>query len=175
MARSLKISFMIIGAVFVVFFFAMFKFVTTAMQAYEPPIDSGYYEKGLDYQKRLDEFDRAKSAGWSIKVNVFETDSISRGTYPLMIGLERDSAKPGSSMKDDSQRVVATVTVSHRATMEGSRKFEFRQSDLEMKGKDRYELKRNIEIPMTGSAEIAVEVRPTQDSAIYQAKTLLVK
>lgn len=154
----------------------MYHFVRTAMRAYEAPIDTGYYERGQNYQKRLDEFDRAKQAGWSMKVNLFDLEVVPRGTIPLKIVLEKDASKVASGVQtDDPGRVAATVTLSHRASIEGSRKYEFKKSDFLAAGNNRFELNREIENPLNGSVEVAVEVRPASDSAIYRSQTLLVK
>lgn len=173
MSRSLKIAFGLIGVVFVIFFAGMYHFVSTAFAVYEPPVEERYYEKGLDYQKRVSEFERARAAGWTMQVNLFEGKTVKKGVNSLRIVLLRDpSIKRPAVAAEDPGRMAAHVTISHRASLKGGRTFDFHLSDFQKRSDDRMELEQPVEVPLSGRVEVTVETRPTADSAIYVAKTL---
>lgn len=172
-SRSLKIAFGIIGVVFVIFFVAMYHFVKTAFDVYEPPVEERYYEKGLDYQKRVSEFERARAAGWSMQVNVFEGKSVKKGANLLRIVLVRDaSIKQPEAAAQDPGRLAAHVTVSHRASLKGGRSYDFRLSDFQKRSADHMELEQTMDVPLSGRVEVTVEARPSADSAIFATRTL---
>ncbi len=173
MSSSLKRAFIAIGLFFVVFFAAIFVTVKTAVKSYEPPTDPAYHEKGMDYQKRIDEFNRAKERGWTAKVNLLEAETIQSGVNELSVVVEKDPSKPAGEF-GSADRVAVLVTVSHPASIEGGKSYEFLASDLE-RSKNRLALKKEVDVPLTGVVELGIEIRPDEDSAIHMSKKLMVE
>jgi hypothetical protein len=171
-SSSLRRAFIVIGLFFAVFFVAIFYTVRTAVQSYEPPTDPGYHEKGMDYQKRIDEFDRAKERGWSLKVNLFDKDSIPYGENTLTVLLEKDASKPSGEF-GPLNRDAVIVIISHPASVEGRKILQFPASDFARSG-NQMKMDKKIDVSLKGVAEISIEVRPDADSAIHISKKLTV-
>lgn len=173
MSSSLKRAFIAIGLFFVVFFAAIFVTVKTAVKSYEPPTDPAYHEKGMDYQKRIDEFNRAEERGWTARVNLLDAETIRSGKNELSVVVEKDASKPPGEF-GSADRVAVLVTISHPASIEGGKTYRFLASDL-VRSANRLELKKEVEVPLKGTVEVAVEIRPDEDSAIHMSKKLLVE
>lgn len=173
MSSSLRRAFTVIGLVFTVFFIAIFFTVRTAVRSYEPPADPAYHEKGMDYQKRSDEFILARERGWTATVNLLEAETIKSGANNLEIVLDRDPSKP-AGVFEPTDRNAVLVTVSHPASLEGGKTFQFQASDFVRSG-NTIRLSKEIDVPVKGVAEVSIELRPDVDSAIYISRKLTVE
>ena len=160
---------MLVTVLFAVFFVGVAFMVKAAVTSYEPPIDPMYQEKGLDYQKRLDEFDRAKERGWSAEINIFNHDTVTTGKVPLVIVVKKDTTKPAAETTTDDDRLAMTLIISSPASIKNKQEYTFKLSDFEHTA-NRMQLNRSIDIQQNGTVEISVEIRPDFDSAIYQSK-----
>lgn len=173
MSSSLRRAFIVIGLFFVVFFVAIFYTVRTAVKSYEPPTDPAYHEKGLDYQKRNDEFDRARARGWTAKINLFDAESIQAGENTLTVVLEKDPSKPAGEF-GPADRDAVLVTISHPASVEGRKLLQFPASDFVRSG-NTMQMSKKVDVSLKGVVEVSVEVRPDADSAIHISKKLTVQ
>lgn len=155
---------------FAVFFFGIAHMVTSAFQAYEPPSDPAYHEKGLDIQKRNDEFNRATERGWSASIPIFETESVATGKVRLTFTLIQANAVAANN--DEVNRPAVKIAIYRPATMIDSKEYIFNQSSLKKVSVGQYQFSEEIEIPNYESKkiEIAIEIRPEPDSAIYRSK-----
>ncbi|MBW7858851.1 MAG: hypothetical protein H3C43_11300, partial [Leptonema sp. (in: Bacteria)] len=78
---------------------------------------------------------------------------------------------------DEANRPAVKVAIYRPATMIDSKEFVFNQSSLKKVSNDQYQFSEEIEIPKYESKkiEIAIEIRPESDSAIYRSKRFELK
>lgn len=186
MSSSLKKAVIVMTVAFAIFFFGIAHMVTSAFQAYEPPSDPAYHEKGLDIQKCNDEFNRAIQRGWSVEIPLLDNEALTMGRVRLTIILTQNQVAPitktetklsSESLTRKIDRPAVKIAIYRPATMIGAKEYVFNESSLKQISAGQFQFSEEIEIPQYESKkiEVAIEVRPESDSAIYRSKRFELK
>ncbi len=168
---SVKKIFYVIGTFFLIFFIAVGYTIYIAQKNFEPVMDVRYYEKGLDYEKRNQEFKKAQEKNWKVSINLLELEKITK-KYNLYIDLFNPNYL--NDFFSDENRTVIEIYVSHPATLKRLYNFEFYEKDFK-KEKDLVKFQKEIEIPLSGFYEFRIEIRPEKDAAIFYSKKIYVE
>ncbi|WP_411822480.1 FixH family protein [Leptospira sp. 'Mane'] len=75
MHKSLKQAFLLIIGTFLTLFLATFITVRTALSGHTPPVDSNYYEKGLNYDQTVATQREMLSQGYDFEADWFQKQS----------------------------------------------------------------------------------------------------
>ncbi|GIX42932.1 MAG: hypothetical protein KatS3mg129_2665 [Leptospiraceae bacterium] len=168
---SVKRIFYIIGGFFIVFFVAVGYTIYLAQKNFEPVMDKRYYEKGLNYEKRKNEFLKARQKDWKVYVNFLDKDTINKN-YLLEIHLSNQN-----NIKDffsNPERNVVDLKISLPATIKRHYEFQFVEKDFKINNNSVI-LQKEIQIPVPGLYEFRLELRPENDAAIFYSKKLYVE
>lgn len=124
------------GFLFLCLFIATGVTINVANDGHEPVIDPNYYEKGLNYEKTLEDIRIMQDEGYAISGSLLED------TYPLNMGdntIQIHFSKSGTNLDD------ANITI----LRERGATFKFNQDyKLEHKGNGIYET--NLTVPDLG-------------------------
>lgn len=134
--KSVKNIFYGMGFLFLCLFIATGVTINVANDGHEPVIDPNYYEKGLNYEKTLEDIRIMQDEGYAISGSLLED------TYPLNMGdntIQIHFSKSGTNLDD------ANITI----LRERGATFKFNQDyKLEHKGNGIYET--NLTVPDLG-------------------------
>ncbi|MCC5815502.1 MAG: FixH family protein [Leptospira sp.] len=70
--KSVRYAFYAMGFIFICLFIATGITINVAMDGHEPVVDPNYYEKGLNYEKVLEDIKIMKQEGYNIQSALFE-------------------------------------------------------------------------------------------------------
>lgn len=112
MSKSMRTAFILIGAFFVALFIGLGITLRLAFSGFEPAMDENYYEKGLDYQPRLDALQRGKEQGWTLSPGFANRSAIPASTEQIVWRLENRS---GAAVESGELR----VTIDRPASVRG--------------------------------------------------------
>jgi hypothetical protein len=167
---SVKKIFYIIGGFFGIFFIGVGYTIYLAQKNFEPVMDKRYYEKGLNYEERKQEFLKAKEKNWNAYINFLNKDTITK-KFRLEIKLSSTNIKDFFS---DPERNVVDLKVSLPATIKQFYNFQFIEKDFIIKD-NLILLEKDIEIPKSGFYEFRLELRPEKDAAMFFTRKIYVE
>lgn len=134
--KSVRYAFYAMGIVFICLFIATGITINIATKDHEPVVDPNYYEKGLNYEKTLEDIKIMKQEGYNIQSSLFEERlPLKRGDNPVIIHF----TKSGEDLSD----AEITLLRERGATFKFNETFPFREI-----GNGKYEA--NIIIPDLG-------------------------
>ncbi len=168
---SVKRIFLIIGGFFFLFFLAIGYTIYIAQKNFEPIMDSRYYEKGLNYEKRKKEFLKAKERNWIADVNILKEETLTKN-FNLNIKLQNDQYL--KSFFSNENRTVVTLKISYPASIRKYYEFSFKESDFSLNSNS-IELNKNISLPSHGNFEFSIEIHPEENATIYYTKKIYVE
>lgn len=171
MSRSLKRAFTLIGAFFIALFIGIGFTLKLAFENHEPVTDERYYERGLDYQQRLDALNRGAAEGWELDSSLFE-DPEARPSETGVIPVEWTLAnRRGEEIKNAEVR----ITLDRPASSQGRTTSVVRLADGERISASLYRFKTNLSVPRAGYWDVTFEAKLNSDAELSRTSRVLVR
>lgn len=153
------------------YFLAIAYTIYIAQKNFEPVIDSRYYEKGLNYENRNEEFTKAKEKNWVADINILK-EEILKKDFILTIKLHNDRYLQDFFSNQD--RIVVILKISYPASIQKYYEFIYKESDF-IPNTTSIDLRKNIILPSTGNFEFSLEIHPEKDATLYYTKKIFVE
>ncbi len=170
--KVLKKIFVSISLFFLIFFMAIVYTIYIAQKNFEPIYDNRYVEKGMNYEHRIAEFKNFKEHQWKVEVNLLNYEKINR-KIPIEITLSNQTNFFQNFISDENRKVVL-LKISYPASIREYYEFEFLEKDF-LKENQKYTLKKELELPVSGFFEFQIEVRPEKGATFYKSKKIYVE
>ncbi len=171
MSRSLKRAFTIIGLFFIALFIGIGFTLKLAFENVEPVTDERYYERGLDYQQRLDALNRGEANGWELDSSLFqdpEARPLAPGVHPVEWTLAN---RRGEEIQDAEVR----ITLDRPATSSGRTTSVVRLADGERINASLYRFKTNLALPRGGYWDVTFEAKVNSDAELSRTSRVFVR
>lgn len=171
MSQSLKRAFILIGAFFIALFIGIAFTLKLAFESHEPVTDERYYERGLDYQQRLDALSRGAAEGWELDSSLFqdpEAASLAVGIAPVEWTLAN---RRGEEIKNAEVR----ITLDRPASSAGRTTSVVRLADGERINASLYRFKTNLALPRAGYWDVTFEAKINADAELSRTSRVLAR
>lgn len=160
MSKSLKRAFIAIAFFFVCLFGAAGYTIALAVKHSEPILDERYYEKGLDYEKRLSKMRLANEEGWDFETKLLSERNLPYNETGYKIALQIPEGQA-------PQKVNLTVTIDRPA----SSKFRVEKTltgEQAVKRNNEWVFQTDLAMPAPGYADIKLEANIDDRVVLYK-------
>ena len=167
MSKSLRRAFYCIGLAFLGLFTWLFFMVNIAFEIDEPVLDTSYYKKGMNYQKRIDGLKKGREAGYLLESKIFSTGQANQGEIPTEFLLRG----PDESFP---REVDFQVRMERPASIKGRKIIRLKLADARRQSAREYVFPATLQAPLPGYWEIHVEVNLGADAILYRRHRIYV-
>jgi nitrogen fixation protein FixH len=171
MSRSLKRAFILIGVFFIALFIGIGFTLKLAFASHEPVTDERYYERGLDYQQRLDALSRGEANGWELDSSLFQ-DPEATTLAPGVTAVEWTLT---NRRGEEIQNAEVRITLDRPATSAGRTTRVVRLADGERINASLYRFKTDLALPRAGYWDVTFEAKVNADAELSRTGRVFVR